>query len=373
MKVVVAPQEFKGTLTATQAAKAIGSAVRHALPGATVVLRPMADGGPGMLDALLAAHRGTRHRLQVAGPYSQRVTARWGILPSGEAIIESAQACGLMHVRGAMQPLTATTRGVGELILAALNAGARSLLIGVGGSATNDGGTGMARALGAKFLDQAGQELPEGGGSLARLDRVVLDGLEPRLASAEIRVLADVDNPLTGPRGAAAIFGPQKGASPEEVALLDGALARLAAKSAEAGRAGFDRINGAGAAGGLGFGLAAFCGATLVPGADEIARALGLRDALHGAGLCITGEGRLDGQTAGGKTVQRVAALAAEAGVPVVAVAGQLGEGWQQVAERLAAVAAISDDPGASACEAARGLRITAETVLSRWRGGSAS
>lgn len=371
MKVVIAPQEFKGTLTATQAARAIASAVRHALPGATVVLRPMADGGPGMLDALLAAHRGKRHRLQVTGPYGEPVTAAWGVLPGGEAIIESAQACGLMHVRGAMQPLTATTRGVGELILAALDAKPSSILIGVGGSATNDGGTGMARALGARFLDGAGRDLPEGGGALERLDRVVLDGLDARLTYTHIRVLADVDNPLTGPRGAAAVFGPQKGASPADVATLDAALGRLAAKTAAAGRPGLDALAGAGAAGGLGFGLAAFCGAGLVPGADEIARALGLREALAGADLCITGEGRLDGQTAGGKTVQRVADLAAEVGVPVIAVAGQLGEGWERLAARLAAVAAIADDAEASACEAARGLRLTAEAVLTRWSGGA--
>lgn len=368
MRVIVAPQEFKGTLTATQAAKAIGSAVRHAIPGAAIVLRPMADGGPGMLDALLAAHKGTRLRLQVTGPYGQRVPASWGTLPGGEAIIESAQACGLMHAQGEKQPLTATTRGVGELILAALDAGLRSLLVGVGGSATNDGGTGMARALGARFLDSAGVELPEGGGPLEHLDRVVLDGLDERLLSAEIRVLADVDNPLTGPRGAAAIFGPQKGASPADVELLDTALGRLARKTGEAGRGGIDGVPGAGAAGGLGFGLAAFCGARLVPGAEEIARALQLREALEGADLCITGEGRLDGQTAGGKTVQRVASLAAEAGVPVLAVAGQLGDGWEQVAERLAAVAAIADDAEASACEAAKGLRLTAESLLARWR-----
>jgi glycerate kinase len=365
--VVIAPQEFKGTLTARQAARAMAAGVRRVFPAAERLVRPMADGGPGMLDALLSAHGGRRLRAVVTGPNATHVGAEWGILPDGTAVIETAQACGLMHVTGRQQPMTASTRGVGELLLLALDAGCPAILAGLGGSATSDAGTGMARALGTRLLDARGRELPEGGGSLRELRRLDLGPLDPRLEQTDIRVLCDVDNPLTGRRGAAVVFGPQKGASPEQVHILDEGFRRLAGLVAAERGGAFDRLPGAGAAGGLGFGFAAFCGARLERGAEEIGRATNLAASLEGAGLCVTGEGRLDAQTAGGKTVFHVATTAKATGVPVIAIAGRLGEGWDASGSLFDAVATIVDTPAASACEAARALRITTETALERW------
>ena len=364
MKVVIAPQEFKGTLTAREAARAMAVAVRRVLPASVQVLRPMADGGPGTLDTLLAALGGARKRRRVTGPNGEPVEATWTVLPDGCAVIEMAQAAGLLRIKGPQRPMTATTRGVGELIRAALDAGCRSILVGVGGSATSDAGAGMARALGVRFLDAAGKDLAEGGGALSRLARVDTTGLDGRLEAVEMTVLCDVDNPLTGDRGAARVFGPQKGASPDQVRQLDQGFTRLAALVADRRLA---VLPGAGAAGGLGFGLAAFCGARLEPGAAAVADTVNLDRLLRDADLCLTGEGRLDGQTAGGKTVLEVARRARRAGVPTIVVAGRLGSGWEGVGKAFALVATIVDTPAAASCGPARGLRLATEHALRRW------
>jgi len=311
-------------------------------------------------------------RATVTGPSGDPVAARWGILPDGTAVIESAQACGLMHVRGSQQPMTATTRGVGELIRLALDAGCRRLLVGLGGSATSDAGTGMATALGARLLGPGGVALPPGGGGLRDLARIDFAGLDARLTESQITVLLDVDNPLTGEHGAPAVFGPQKGATPQQVRVLDEGFVRLAALARERSGRHDDVLPGAGAAGGLGFGLVAFCGARLAPGSAAVARAVGLDAALAGASLCLTGEGQLDGQTAGGKTVFHVARAARAAGVPVLVVAGRIGPGWEETAKLLDGVTSISSTPGATACAAAKGLRLATEAAVREWaaRGG---
>jgi len=322
MRVLAAPQEFKGSLTARAAAEAMATGVRRALPDAQMTLLPLADGGPGTLDALLAARGGEVRTAAVSGPLGERVEARYGII-DGVAVIEAAAANGLVLVPPARRdPAHATTRGVGELIRAALDAGLRRLLVTVGGSATNDGGAGMAQALGYRLLDEQGRDLPAGAAPLARLARIDATTADPRLREATFDVAVDVRNPLCGPEGATAVYGPQKGVRPEQVPALDAALRRLGEVIAR--DLGIDVLNlpGAGAAGGLAAGLVAFCGARLRPGFDLVAEAVRLDEAIAQADLVLTGEGQIDAQTPFGKTVAGVAARGARSSVPVVAIAG---------------------------------------------------
>ena len=329
-RIVVAPDKFKGSLSATQAAHAIARGLARGCPGAELVVLPVADGGEGTVDAAVAAGYEQR-QVVVAGPTGEPVDASFAVL-GDRAVIEMAEASGLRRLPGERPaPLAASTFGTGELIRAALDAGARHVVLGVGGSASTDGGAGMAQALGARLLDAAGEEIPPGGAGLADLDRIDATGLDPRLADTELVVASDVDNPLVGARGAAAVFGPQKGATPDDVAVLDAALARYAGIVARDLGVDVAQLPGAGAAGGTGGGAIAFLGARLTSGIELVLEVVGFSSALEGADLVVTGEGSLDEQSLSGKAPVGVARAAARAGVPVVALVGRLEVGPEQL------------------------------------------
>ncbi|GAA1391842.1 glycerate kinase [Luteococcus peritonei] len=334
MRIVLAPDSFKESLTAQQVCEALERGLKTHLPWADFVHVPMADGGEGTVQSLVDATGGSLRTTPVTGPLGEPVEATWGVLGDGTtAVIEMAEASGLGLVPpDRRDPRSTTTRGTGELLLAAWQAGIDHVVLGIGGSATNDAGAGLAQALGARLLDADGQELPAGGAALARLDRFDLSGLDPRLASTTIEVACDVTNPLCGPEGASAIYGPQKGADPACVAELDAALARFAqVVAADLGREVAD-VPGAGAAGGLGAGLLALAPhARLRPGIDIVVDQSRLAEKLDGAALVVTGEGRMDGQTRFGKTPMGVALAAHRAGVPVVGIAGSLGDGAEEL------------------------------------------
>jgi glycerate kinase len=374
MKVVIAPDSFKESLSAAEVAAAIAAGLREVWPQAELVCRPMADGGEGTLTALIAATGGEYRETLVRDPLGEPVAAQWGwIAGSRSAVIEMAAASGLHLVPPARRDvLRACTYGTGELIRAALDAGATRIVLGFGGSATNDGGSGMLRALGARFEDAAGQPLAPGGAALAQLARIDLSGLDPRLAQVDFEVACDVDNPLCGPRGASQVFGPQKGATPEQVRQLDAALARFADVCAQAlGRDDRD-LPGSGAAGGIGFAARSFLGASFRPGIELVAEVSGLEQALVGADLVITGEGRLDLQTLHGKTPMGVAAIARRHGVPVVALAGTLGAGYQQLyGHGIDAAFSLAPGPISLAealAEAPRLLRQRAADIARLWQ-----
>jgi glycerate kinase len=327
MRIVIAPQEFKGSLSAVQAAEAIAEGLRRALPDADLVLVPMADGGPGTVEAVVAAKDGRWEKTAVRGPLGAPVDATWGVIDGDTAVIEMAAASGLVLVpESERDPRLTSTYGTGELVAAALAAGCRRIIVGMGGSATNDGGAGVAQALGARLLDDQGRDLPSGGAALIRLARIETSSLDARLAQARIFAATDVFNPLCGPQGASAVYGPQKGATPDMVRELDEALAHYAAVIERDLGVSVLEAAGAGAAGGLGAGLVAFLGAEVLPGAKLVADAVGLEQRMAGADLVIAGEGRLDAQTGFGKAPWEVARLARQAGIPVIAIAGSLRE-----------------------------------------------
>ncbi len=333
MRIIVAPDSYKGSVSALGVAEAMALGIHAVFPAAEVVSVPIADGGEGTVEALVAATGGRLLQTEVPGPMGEPVRAQWGVSGDGKtAFIEMAAASGLPLVPAALRdPCRASTYGTGQLLKAALDAGLRKIVIGIGGSATNDGGSGMARALGVHFLDADSRELPEGGAALGRLARLDLADLDQRLVECIILVACDVDNPLCGPRGASAVYGPQKGATPEMVGELDGALARFAeVATAATGRAIQDQP-GAGAAGGLGAGLLFFTPASLRPGVAIVLETTGFDTLVQGADLVLTGEGRTDFQTAMGKAPVGVAAAAKRHGVPVVCLSGGLGEGADQV------------------------------------------
>ncbi|MEV0091102.1 glycerate kinase [Streptomyces sp. NPDC050738] len=325
-QVLVAADKFKGSLTAVQVAERVTAGLHNIAPGVRVEALPVADGGDGTVAAAVAAGF-ERHEAAVTGPLGERRTAAFA-LRDGVAVVEMAEASGLQHLpEGVFAPLTSTTYGSGELLRAALDAGARSIVFGVGGSATTDGGAGMLAALGARFLDANGQPVGPGGGGLRDLASADLSGLDERLAGTDIVLASDVDNPLTGPKGAPAVYGPQKGASPEEVAILDEALAHFAAvleKSIGQKAADAALSPGAGAAGGIGYGALVGLGASFRPGIEVMLDVLGFAPALERATLVITGEGSLDEQTLHGKAPAGVAAAARAAGKEVIAVCGRL-------------------------------------------------
>ena len=347
MKLVIAPDSFKESLSARAVAEAIAAGWARVYPDADLLLCPMADGGEGTVDALLSATGGTLQQTRVSGPLGDPVEAHWGLLPDAQAIIEMAEASGLHRVEPAQRDvLAASSHGTGELIRAALDAGVRRIVLGLGGSATNDGGAGLLAALGVRFLDRAGQELALGGAALASLSQIDLTGLDTRLAQVEVMVAADVDNPLCGPRGASAVFGPQKGASPAQVEQLDAALAHYADVMAATLGEDLRDYPGVGAAGGLGFAARAVLRAAFRPGVELVAELSGLAAAVERADLVITGEGRLDGQSLHGKTPVGVARIARAAGVPVIALAGSLGEGYQRLyAEGIGAAFSLAPGP----------------------------
>jgi glycerate kinase len=353
MRVVIAPDKFKDCLTAAESGDAMARGVRLVWPDVEVDLVPMADGGEGTVDALVSNTRGRLLSADVTGPLGDPVRARFGLLGDGStAAVEMATASGLALIEpGRRDPFRATTRGTGELILAAIEAGARRIILGIGGSATNDGGAGLAQALGFRLLDADGQELSPGGGPLARLDRIDASGRDPRLDGVEIQVACDVDNPLTGPRGASAVFGPQKfdpsrPATSERIGTLDENLSRLASVIRRDLGMDIAHVPGSGAAGGLGGGLLVFAGGKLVPGVELVIEAVELRRRLQGAILCLTGEGSLDAQTASGKTAVGVSRLARSLGIPTLALAGRIGDGADAVLdEGITAFFAICRGP----------------------------
>ncbi|WP_263259250.1 glycerate kinase [Pseudomonas oryzihabitans] len=374
MKIVVAPDSFKESLSAAGVARALARGLRQALPAAEIIECPLGDGGEGTLDAVLAATGGEVREARVTGPLGEPVTARWGWLAEQRtAFVEMASASGLELVpRNRRDVLVATSRGTGELLHAALDAGAERLVLAIGGSATNDGGAGLLQALGVRLLDRQGQALGPGGAALAMLASLDVTALHPRLAEVEVVIAADVDNPLCGPQGASQIFGPQKGALPEQVRQLDAALAHFATVTAATLGRDVREQPGAGAAGGVGFAALAFLQATFRPGIEVVAELVGLDDALIDADLAVTGEGRLDGQTLRGKTPAGVLRLARRHGVPVVAVAGSLGEGYDALYEQGLA-AAFSLVPGPLSLEEALAqaevlLERTARDIGRLWR-----
>ncbi|MGQ7243313.1 glycerate kinase [Salinicola sp. V024] len=348
MNIVIAPDSFKDALSARDAAAAIAAGLRQELPDATLHQCPMGDGGEGTLDALLAATDAERRTATVQDALGREATAAWGWHEASRtAFVELAEASGLQQLeRGERTALHSTTFGVGQLILAALDAGARSLVLTLGGSATNDAGAGMLAALGARLLDREGQPLPPGGAALADLETLDLDGLDPRLAELEVQTAVDVDNPLLGPRGASAIFGPQKGATEADVARLDRALAHFADLAANVLDVDFRELPGAGAAGGMGFAARAFLGATLRPGIELVMEQVEFDTLLADADWVITGEGQLDGQSLSGKTPIGIARRAERFGVPTVALVGRLGDQWQDAFEHgITAAFALADGP----------------------------
>ncbi|MCW2968329.1 MAG: glxK [Solirubrobacteraceae bacterium] len=352
VRIVIAPDSFKGSLAADQVAAAIATGIARVRPVAEVVLRPVADGGEGTVAAALAVgYRG--RQVSVAGPDGRPVDATIAF-EGTTAVLELAAAAGLGLLEQPA-PLTATTRGVGQLVLAALDAGARRIVLGLGGSATTDGGAGMLQALGVRLLDDDGTDLPPGGGGLLRLARIDVRSLDPRLAGIDLVIASDVDNPLVGPQGAAAVFGPQKGASAVEVAVLDRALARFADVLRRDIGAEVAYLPGAGAAGGAAAGAVGVLGARLVSGAALVCDLVGLDDALTDADLVITGEGSLDQQTLRGKAPAEVAARARTAGVPCVALAGVVRlSGAELAAAGFAAAHALTEvEPDLARCLAA--------------------
>ncbi len=331
MRVVVAPDKFEGTLSAREAAGALASGWRRGDRGAEVEEIPVADGGKGTLEALLDALGGRREWVQVSGPLGDPVDADFGLVETSgglTSVVEMARASGLALVKKERRdPMRASTRGTGELIAAACRHRPRRVVVCIGGSATNDGGGGLAQALGVRLLDEAGADLPPGGAALRRLARIDASGLDRAVRDVEVLVASDVDNPLTGPRGASAVYGPQKGATPDQVRLLDEGLGHLAAVIHRDLGLDVREVPGAGAAGGLGAGLIAFLGARLRPGFEVVASALDLERRLEGADVAVTGEGRYDAQSERGKAPEGVLRMARRAGCRTVLVAGQIEGG----------------------------------------------
>lgn len=333
MKIVIAPQEFKESLSGIEIAQAMQQGILRVWPDADTHLVPVADGGDGTLQSLVDASGGKIMTATVDDPLGRPIEAVWGALGDGQtAVIEMARSSGLaLLAPEERNPLITTTYGVGQLMSLALDAGYRHLIIGIGGSATNDGGAGMAQALGAKLLDAQGQELARGGGSLAELSSIDTSALDPRLANTSIDVACDVNNPLCGETGASAIFGPQKGADAETVSFLDNALHRFGTLLRRDLGRGVMNTPGAGAAGGLGAGLMGFTNAQLRPGADIVIEALDFESRLEEACLVIVGEGQTDRSTIFNKAPVAVAQRARARGIPTVAISGSLGEGFEQV------------------------------------------
>ncbi|XJZ26191.1 glycerate kinase [Bacillota bacterium Lsc_1132] len=374
MKIVIAPDSFKESLTAMEVAEAIEKGMKRVLPDADFIKVPMADGGEGTVQSLVDATDGEIIARSVTGPLGERVDAFFGMLGNGKtAVIEMAAASGLHLVPADKRnPLLTTTKGTGELILAALDHGAQHIIIGIGGSATNDGGAGMAKALGAKLLDENGEEIGDGGGTLNQLAKIDCTDLDPRLNSIKIEVACDVDNPLTGERGASAIFGPQKGATPAMVEQLDANLGHFAVIIERDLGKSIKNVSGAGAAGGLGGGLLAFLPAELKRGVDIVIEATGLAKMAADADFVITGEGKIDRQTIFGKTPIGVAKAAKKYGVPVIALAGNVAEDSSVVHEH-GIDALFSIIPGIISLEdafenAAKYVEITAANIAAVWK-----
>ncbi|MFV0428741.1 MAG: glycerate kinase [Arachnia sp.] len=354
LRVVLAPDSFKESMAAADAAAAMARGVLAVVPEATCVPVPMADGGEGTAEALVAAVEGTWLDVDTCDALGRPVSARLGLLGTGAAVVEVASAVGIAMIPAAERDvMAATSTGVADLVSAALEAGATRLVVGLGGSVTTDGGAGLLAGLGARWLDAEGSELEPTPAGLAGLDRVDLSGLDPRLSQVQIDLACDVTNPLLGPAGAAAVFGPQKGATAQQVPVLDALLERIADALVMAGAPDVRELPGAGAAGGLGAAFLAI-GARRFPGVEVVAEVAGLDAAISGSDLVLTGEGSMDAQTLSGKTPAGVAAVAARHGVPVLGFAGRLGPGAESlVGNGFVAVTSIVPGP----CDLATAVR----------------
>ena len=335
MKIVVAPQAFKGSLSATEVGNSMIKGIENVISNSTNLLVPIADGGDGTLETLVESSQGKINLIKVTGPLGEQQNSAWGALGRNKtAIIEMARSSGLALVPiNKLNPLISTTYGLGEVILDALDQGYRDFIIGIGGSATNDAGAGMAQALGAKLLDSNGNELPFGGESLSKLNSINIDGIDTRIKESNFAIACDVNNPLTGPEGASAIYGPQKGATPEMVNTLDQALTNFAKIVEKDLRIKINNVEGSGAAGGLGGGLIAFLNGKLRKGVDIVLDFVDIDKALINTNLVITGEGQLDFQTIYNKAPIGVAKRAKHLGIPVIAISGSLGENFSVVHE----------------------------------------
>lgn len=343
-KILLVPDSFKGTLSSRKVCQVMAGQLRRFFPQAQVKSIPVADGGEGSVEAFLAAAGGERRTRTVTGPFGEPVEAFYGILGDGRtAVIEMAACAGLPLAEGRLNPERATTYGVGELLLAAKEAGCTKAILGLGGSCTNDGGAGAAAALGAKFTRADGTAFVPTGGTLGEIAALDVSPVAQALQGMELTAMCDIDNPLYGEAGAAAVFAPQKGADAARVARLDAGLRHLGQVSARCLGRDFSHLPGAGAAGGLGFGMAAFCGAQLRMGIDAVLDAVGFDSLLPGTDMVFTGEGKIDSQSARGKVVSGVAARCRKAGVPVVAVVGQIGQGFEEMYQQgLTAVFSIN-------------------------------
>ncbi len=333
MKIVLAPDSYKGSMHAMDVAKAMAEGVHRVVPDAETVLIPVSDGGDGTLETLVANTDGRVESLEVTGPLGEPLIAEWGALGDGHtAVVETARTSGLALVPIERQdPRIATTYGLGQAMRAALDAGFRRFIVAIGGSATNDAGAGMAQSLGARLLDKDGIELPQGGSALGNLEHIDISTMDPRVREATFLVACDVSNPLTGPKGASVVYGPQKGATPEMIQELDEALGNFASVVKRDLDLDVDDVAGSGAAGGLGAGLIAFADGDLKLGVDIVLSALNFDSRLRDADLVITGEGCLDYQTTFNKAPVGVAAMAKARGISVIAVSGSHGEGFQEV------------------------------------------
>lgn len=332
-KIVFAPQGFKESLTGIEIARAMAEGAKRVWPDAEAVLVPVADGGDGTLQSLVDASGGEVRTANAIDPLGREIEVEWGALGDGKtAVIEMARSSGLALLgTDERDPMNSTTFGVGQVMKAALDTGFSHFIIGIGGSATNDGGAGMAQALGARLLDASGNELAHGGAALAKLERIDVSGFDERLKNASIEVACDVNNPLCGPTGASAIFGPQKGATEEQIKELDAALNRFGEIAKRDLGRDVSEIPGAGAAGGLGAGLMAFANARLRLGADIVLEAVKLEEQLEDADLVVVGEGQFDRSTVFNKSPVAVAQRARQHGIPVVGIAGSLGAGYREV------------------------------------------
>lgn len=368
-KILLVPDSFKGTLSSRQVCQVMAGQLRRFFPQAQVKSIPVADGGEGSVEAFLAAAGGERRMLTVTGPFGEPVEAFYGVLGDGRtAVIEMAACAGLPLAEGRLNPERATTYGVGELLLAAKEAGCTKAILGLGGSCTNDGGVGAAAALGAKFTRADGAAFIPTGGTLGEIAALDVSPVAQALQGMELTAMCDIDNPLYGEAGAAAVFAPQKGADAAMVARLDAGLRHLGQVATRCLGRDFSHLPGAGAAGGLGFGMAAFCGAQLRMGIDAVLDAVGFDSLLPGTDMVFTGEGKIDSQSARGKVVSGVAARCRKAGVPVVAVVGQIGQGFEEMYQQgLTAVFSINRaaQPFAeSRFHAGENLALTMENIV---------
>ncbi len=366
MKIVAAPNAFKGSLTAREAAEAMKEGIARAIPDAEVALVPVSDGGDGMVEVAAEALGGEERKLSVTGPRYEPVEAKFRYVPEKDlAAVEMALASGLALLSEDMRdPASTTTFGTGELIKACLDLGAKHIAVGIGGSATNDGGIGMAQALGVRFLDKDGNELKGVGASLARIRKIDASGLDPRVGTTRIEAVCDVDNPLTGPDGAARVYAPQKGATPEQVEELDAGLANLADVIERDLGLDVRSLPGAGAAGGLGAGLHAFLGAELKKGIELVFSLINFKDKIKDADLVLTGEGQIDRQTIFDKAPAGVGAAAKELGIPCFAIAGSVGDDLEDLhACGIDAVFSIFRGPSTLEDAMKNGKKLVAETA----------